>query len=331
MILKGKRILFISSKFFNYEEEIKNEIETMGGIVDYFDERPANTTFTKALIRLNLKKIIYFKINRYYKNIIEKIKNIKYDYVFLIAPETITVNIFLELKKQQKNAKFILYMWDSFNNKKNCFNLINYFDSIFTFDKNDLNINKNIKFRPLFYIRDYENIANKKNYKYDLCFIGTVHSDRYKILKKIEKQANDNGLKCYFYFYFPSKLYFWFRKIFDKDFRCAKYKEFYFKPLLKQEVLQIIEKSRAVIDIEHPKQTGLTMRTIEVFGAKRKLITTNSCIKDYDLYNKNNITIIDRKNPTLSIDIIKNDYFELEKNMYEKYSLQNWIKEIFLN
>ena len=66
------------------------------------------------------------------------------------------------------------------------------------------------------------------------------------------------------------------------------------------------------------------IRTIECLGAKRKLVTTNSDIKNYDFYNENNILIysepIDLDSP-----FFKNEYEELPDEMYEKYSLKNWL------
>ena len=56
--LKGKVILFIAPKFFDYELEIKKELEIFGAKVFYFNERPDDNFFTKVLIRLNFKKLI---------------------------------------------------------------------------------------------------------------------------------------------------------------------------------------------------------------------------------------------------------------------------------
>ena len=86
-------------------------------------------------------------------------------------------------------------------------------DKYFSFDSNDIKIDKKIQFLPLFYIKDYENISKiREDILYDICFIGTVHSDRYKIIKKIEEQAKELNLKTYFYFYSPSKILFFFQK-----------------------------------------------------------------------------------------------------------------------
>lgn len=61
-----------------------------------------------------------------------------------------------------------------------------------------------------------------------------------------------------------------------------------------------------------------------MFGCKRKLVTTNSDIKNYDFYNENNILIysepIDLDSP-----FFKNEYEELSDALYEKYSLKNWL------
>ncbi len=75
MEFKDKKILFFSPKFFDYEKEIKKELEDLGAKVIYYDERPQNDFFTKVFIRLNLKSFIYKRINDYYKNILESIKN----------------------------------------------------------------------------------------------------------------------------------------------------------------------------------------------------------------------------------------------------------------
>ena len=53
--------------------------------------------------------------------------------------------------------------------------------------------------------------------------------------------------------------------------------------------MEIFSDSRCILDAPQAGQVGLTIRTIECLGAKRKLVTTNSDIKNYDFYNENNI------------------------------------------
>jgi|SaaInl8_200m_RNA_FD_contig_71_882819_length_2690_multi_5_in_0_out_0_1 hypothetical protein len=323
--LKGKTVLLLAPKFFGYELEIKKELEIYGSKVFLYDERPKNDFFTKVCIRLNLKSFISKNIDKYYKNIIEETKNIKIDYLFLVNPETIDQKVIEYIKKLNPNIKVYTYMWDSIKNKRKSLDLLPISDKFFTFDSSDKEIDSSIKFLPLFYIRDYENVSKKKEYKYDISFIGSVHSDRYSIVKQISKSK----FNMFMYFFSPSKILFLIQNILYNEFRKIEKDDISFVSLDKKEIIDIIENSKSVIDIEHPMQNGLTMRTMEMLGAKKKLITTNKNIRDYDFYNDNNIYIIDRNNPIIDKDFINSEYQELDINIYEKYSLRNWIKNIF--
>lgn len=330
MNLNGKTVLLLAPYFFGYEIEIKKELENLGAKVIYFDERPKNDFFTKVFIRLNLKSFISKRINNYYKNILESIKKENLNYLFLIAPETIDLKTIEAIKQNNQNIKIFTYFWDSIKNKKIALNYLDISDKFFSFDSNDVKTNKKIEFLPLFYIKDYENISNtKQDILYDICFIGTVHSDRYKIIKQIEKQINSNGLKTYFYFYSPSKILFFFQKLFKKDFKDIQWNDVSFNSLNKSDVIDVIEKSKCIIDIQHPLQTGLTMRTIEMLGANKKILTTNSDIVNYDFYNSSNIFIFNRDKVKIDTEFFNKEFVDIENDIYKKYSLSSWLKEIF--
>ena len=60
------------------------------------------------------------------------------------------------------------------------------FDRVFTFDRSDADAHPRIAFLPLFYCREFERAATAQAAPtYDACFIGTVHTDRYKVLEKV--------------------------------------------------------------------------------------------------------------------------------------------------
>jgi len=330
--LQGKTVLLLAPKFFDYEIAIKKELENLGAKVFYFDERPKNDFLTKVFIRLNFRKFIQKQIDEYYKKIIEVTKNEKIDYLFLVSPETINIDKIKILQHMHKNLKVYTYMWDSIKNKKNAFELIPISDKFFTFDPNDKKLDGKIQFLPLFYIDDYVKISNAiPEYSYDISFIGTVHSDRYRIVKNIETWAKNSGLKTYFYFYSPSKILFFFQKLFQKEFRAINKADISFTSLKKNDVLDIIKKSKCIIDIQHPSQLGLTMRTIEMLGAKRKLITTNQNIIEYDFYNSDNIYIVQRDKIIFEKKFFDYSFHEIPKEIYQKYSLSSWLKFFFKN
>jgi len=324
-LLEGKNILFFCAKFFSYEEEVVNSLKELGAQVSWYDERPSNSFLTKILIRIN-KKILKFKIDRYYENITSSVAQQKnlYDYILIISPEAMSAKNLKKIKNINDKAKIILYMWDSFQNK-GALDLIPLVDTAFTFDPDDARKYK-IQLRPLFYLESYKHV--KREELFDLLFIGTVHSDRYTLVKKIVKQI-ETSYRVKLHFYLSSRFLFFSKKVFDKNFSEIKYNEVCFTSLSHKENSELIHNSKMILDINHPKQIGLTMRTFETLGAQKKLITTNRDIINYDFYNKENILVIDRLNPIIPKEFLQNSFIPLKASLMEKYSVKGWLKELF--
>lgn len=329
MLLEGKHILFFSAHAFGYEYEITMALQKEGAVVDYFDERPGNGFWVKALVRIN-RNFIGWYTNNYHSRILEETKKNKYDYIFFIKGESISASNVGRLRELHPEAQLVIYHWDSISNNKNALNLLPLFDKAFSFDRTDCEKIDRLSFLPLFYIEDYVGISHEQDeFKYDLLFVGTAHSDRYELIKKIEHQFEDEGRKCYSYFFFSSKALFYKMKIQNPVFKHLSSKLFHFVSLPKNELLKLFVQSKIIVDVQHPKQTGLTMRTIETLGARKKMITTNQMIKEYDFYNTNNILVVDRVNPVVPKDFMYSPYQDIPENIYSKYSIQNWIKVIF--
>lgn len=328
-MFKDKKILFFSASFFGYQLEICKSLTAHGAKVDFFDERPKNDFWTKATIRID-KRFMRRKIQKYYEDIINGTSEVVYDYVFFLKAEVITLEMLEQLKKRQLHAQFILYMWDSIKNCPATADLFPLFDKILSFDRKDVEKNPFLHFRPLFYIEEYASLkpigAEKE---YAITFIGTGHTDRYRLVSKVREFCKNHNLKGYFFMYLQDWKIFIVRKIFQKGFRNAKRSDFSFNPMNKFQIIKIIEKSNCILDIERAVQCGLTMRTIEILGASRKLITTNKDIVNYDFYNENNIMVIDRQNPVLLLNFIKGEYQSIDENVYDKYSLNSWLLEVF--
>ena len=324
-----KSILLIAPKFFSYENEIKKELEKQGFQVDYFDERFGNNSLNKVIIRLKPPFIFNYLSKKYYKEIQKNVLNKEYEYIFFINAETIIEESLLNLKEIHKKGKFVLYMWDSFKNKKQTLTLIKYFDKVLTFDKEDLKYNKKIEFLPLFYIDKFKKNQELEE-KYILSFIGTLHSDRAQILKKLKLKLEEKKISYYFYLYYQSRIILKIRKfLLDKNLRNIDLHSIIYKKLTFEKINEINSSSRIILDIENINQTGLTMRTIEVvLGMRKKLITTNKSIKKYDFYNENNILVINRDEPKIEEKFLESNYEELDERIYKKYSIDSWIKKI---
>ncbi|MCJ8497152.1 hypothetical protein MVI27_02645 [Chryseobacterium salipaludis] len=327
-MLEGKNILIISVQFFNYENLIKSQLETMGATVDLFDERPSNTFFTKAIIRIK-KEFIKKKINQHFKSIIQKIKQKKYDYFLLIKGE-VTPAFFLDfLRSNYPQIHLIYYTYDSIKNNSNGLSILHYFDSKFTFDNYDA-LQYKMKFRPLFFSKDYQNLSYRPTVlKYDVVFIGTAHSDRYTISEKVRQFCQKHKLKMFCFYFSPSKTLFKFKQLTDTNFKGFDIKKVSFTSLTHNQIIDLYADSKAILDINHPGQNGLTMRTFETLGAGRKLITTNPEVRNYSFYDPQNISIIDRSKVVVEDSFFKTEFKPIDEETINRMSLEGWIKEVF--
>lgn len=327
-ILTDKKILFLSVQTFNLEVEIKNKLQELGAQVIFFDERPANNNLIKGLIRLK-RSLVQKRIDTHYKNILLFSEHIKFDYLFVNRGE-IVPEFFLEgLRKMHPTCVFIFYTWDSFTNHTHPISILKYFDRKFTFDPEDARLYK-INFRPLFYLDSFKNLKNLP-IKHNILFLGTAHSDRYKISSSIKNWALKSNLTCFCYYYMHGRLVYFYKKFFDKTFKDFNYNQLSFKSLKIEQIVKLYQESNVILDINHPNQKGLTMRTFEALGARRKLITTNKEVSKYPFYNEKNILIIDRDQINLNLDFFKDYYNDIDYILYDKFSLEGWLYNIFVD
>lgn len=324
--LKNKKVLLFIPFFFNYEKIIAQKFIDLGAQVVLYNERAVVKPFSRAILKI-VPGIFNCKTRKYYYSIIERHKSEKFDYILFVRCDMPTLDILITLRSTFPYAKMCLYLWDSIKNTPKITKKIKFFDFASSFDRKDCKSSLDLNFCPLFYfdgiVDSVDNRDSKKDF--DMLFCGTIHSDRFNVLKKIMQQSYENNLRYYGFHYLQSKFIFWFYKFTKKEFFWAKKFDFAFVKKSNKDISELEKRSKAIIDIQHPKQTGLTMRTIEMIGMKKKLITTNKDIVNYDFYNENNILIIDRNNPIIDKSFFEKPYIELSKNIYEKYNLENWI------
>jgi hypothetical protein len=331
MKLAHKKILLFAPDFFGYDIEIKYQLERMGAVVDLYDERPSSNALIKAVIRIK-RELLWYLTERYFDRILIKNQNKNYDYIFVVKGEVINEKIMYKYKSVFTNAQFILYLYDSIDNYKSIKSCFKYFDKVYSFDRRDSKNYPEIQFRPLFFIEKFHTIyaqQNEGDFKYDILFVGTIHSDRWNFLDFVRKTSMEKGLRVYYYLYFPNRFIFYLRKCFVKGYSTLKASDVQFVPIKMDKIINLTRDSRSVIDIQHPKQTGLTMRTIEVLGSGRKLLTTNSEIQQYDFYSPENIQVIDRVTPEINSDFIYSPFETINDKLRYKYSLRGWIDEVF--
>ncbi|HFI0466387.1 TPA: hypothetical protein ACGOY9_001860 [Streptococcus suis] len=325
--LKGKRILFIA--LHGYSKGMEEKMEDMGAEVIHINDKPKDTFLGKALGRLGLG---FYEniINDYYAAELSKIREKNFDYILVIRGEYTPKDSLERMRSYFPTAKMVLYMWDSLVNNKFIRAKWEYYDKVYTFDRIDyLNHKESIDFLPLFYYEDYlPKDTGVTEYKYDMSFIGTGHEDRVKIVKALTHQLENKQRNVFSYFFIPHKLVYYLNKIKNPHFKYVRMEDVEFKQLPFEKLYEIYSQSKCVVDIESSKQNGLTMRTIEMIGLEKKLITTNKDIVHYDFFNPDNIMILDRKDPVIDLEFIDKPYIPLDEKIRTKYSLHDWILNV---
>ena len=328
MSLSGKHVILISNH--GYSNQIADEITSLGGRVTVINDKPNDGFLAKALGRIKFKPYINHVLEKYYSKKIDDVKENEIDYILSIRGEYTPIGALSKLRKKFPNAKLILYMWDSILNNKGIEKKWGYYDEVWTFDRKDyLKYKNELKFRPLFYCeRVLPDNNTDSNPQYDLAFIGTGHEDRISIIKDIDKQCKENNLNFFYYVYVPHIFVYFYNKLFNKFYRSVKRSDVHFQLMPLDEVYRIYANSNCILDVESSTQTGLTMRTIEIVGLKKKLMTTNKDIINYDFYMPNNFLVFDRQNVTISKEFFSNTYIDMPNGIYEKYSLRSWVLEV---
>lgn len=321
----SSRVLLIAPQFFGYEHEIAAGLNRSGYEVDLLPDRPFTNPLMKAVMRFRPELGGHRSCDQFFSRRLEELGRSNYSTILVIQGEGVTSNTLMKIRKAYPRARLVFYTWDSLENKPFSRKNLSMYDHCSTFDPVDAK-KYGMYFRPLFYTDGFDRPADTA-YAYDLSFIGTVHSDRYRIVHALLKQL-PTDTRTFVYLYLQAPWMYDLRNIFTNTVDGAKRDEFRFEPLSKDVVQATFFRSRAVLDIEHVNQRGATMRTMEALGSKRKMVTTNVTLRDYDFYNPLNIQIIDRKAPRMDLEFLRSPYQALPEEIRQKYSIRQWIREV---
>lgn len=319
--LIGKRILFIGIGFYDYDQAIKIKLEELGGEVTYVCSVCKNRLY-RLLKSLGLQKLAIIYSSKIRRNNILKTQ-LNQDYIFIIKGECLEQTDIDLIKTRNPSSKSILYFWDDIQRINNRSILLDNFSNIWSFDSDDC-IKYGFKFRPLFY-RD--NIKANYKKKYLLSSIGWCHTNRLKIFREIACQLKKENKAYFLKLYVGYKTYFVNRYI-KKTFLSSDEELLTTKPIKYSDVMKIISASIYVLDVPHPSQRGLSIRTIEALKLGCHVITTNTCICEYNDISSSNYTILFPNEPLL-LPIFSEHQKSTLCGLSQRYSLNSFIQELF--
>jgi len=318
-------LLFLAPKFGEYFEFIKIKLSN-DYRVTYIDTASViskDPVFYRQCIRNNDLSMIARKQSGYISGELQTACNSnRFQIVFAIMGTYLSAEHVNFIKANAPGAKLILYIWDDWKRitNKDKEELVTLFDKVYSFDPVDCR-NKGFKLRPLFYVRNFST-ASHKDKDIDVSFLGVKHSDRMERLAEIktmcerQKLTYDIKLVTGIIDYVKSIIHY------KKD----KWSVLYPKSVSYKDYLNTLERSRCVIDIQHPSQKGLTMRTIEALAMGCKLITTNDGVQDFKDIPEDMYMIWDGEiDPISFVKFVKK---EINSKLPESYSLDKFLQEI---
>ncbi|SEH67029.1 hypothetical protein SAMN02927937_00789 [Paenimyroides aquimaris] len=314
-----QNLLFFAPNHFDIDLAILNQLEKMEQyqIVKIDPESYQYKNSFERIFNL-LGKIFFNKTLKKDWKAKQQLNHInqqkKYDVCLIFRPDLLHPKVLNFIQDNVKSRKVVY--WDSFDKIPKLKSTLPYFNDFYSFEEKDCN-NYNFKKISNFYI-------HKKTDKlptYDAFFFGSKDARLNNIIKVItylkEKKWNAQALIV------------------------AKKTKSKSKPVNVNgvtitetstpfsQIYQYSENTKIVIDIAHSNQKGLSMRPYEALGLKRKLITNNSNIKNYDFYNEKNIFIItDFDNLNIPDSFLNTPFEKLPQEVYNKYHIKNWLENI---
>lgn len=206
------------------------------------------------------------------------------------------------------NTKLFFYFWNSITSLDGL--KLSPQWKINTFDKIDAD---RYKFRYIGGFYHPQVIIKPEHMDNDFCFVGR-NKNRFKLLSDIEKTIISSGLKAEFIYVDNWK------SIFSKK---------YCKYIPYSSVINLVSRSKAILDITASGQYGLTLRFYESLFYNKKIVTNNTNIREYNLYNRDNILIIDQDTSAIEFqEFINKSYIDVGDIIRNQYTFSAWLERI---
>lgn len=324
-----QKITLISFDNWNYDKEIVVALNKINVVATHINigkykhknifERLKNVC-SKIFLNKNLK----FKNRQEF--ILETLTKLgKQDQILVLNPDLIDLDYHLQIK--QRTDKYICYLYDSIARSKYPIEhlLDGVFDKIFTFDGDDSQKYDFEKINNYIYL-DKQTAVKKPDYK-----IVTISSfdKRFPLFNAIANQLQEK--KCDFKFILISRniSYKVLKFKFKNKIEFNKLINFQSKKIGIQKLINHYNNAKIILDLVQGFQKGLSFRVFEAMALQKKLITDNKSIAEYEFYNPNNILIIDKENPIIPSSFIDSEYEEIPVEIYNKFTIDSWVKKVF--
>jgi hypothetical protein len=320
--LAGRRVLLIGIGFYDYEQSIAARLRERGADLTVFEDLPrvVRTGLVAGLlrrVRWGTKQLVA----RHEQRMLAAARQSRFDQVLVIKGIDLSVSFLRTLRQALPRAEFVLYQWDSLRRLNGIEDRLPFFDRVLTFDRNDALARPELAFRPLFFRQIAQAAASPD---IDLAFIGWLHSNRLDAVRRLQADAAAQGLTSYVYLF--TGLLTWLKLALR-----GKARDVHVRTLPYDKVMRIHARARCVYDLPHAHQSGLTMRTIEAVGMRKKLLTTALDIVEYDFYSPQNVRLVHESTSGVDREFVLSEATPVPTSVLRRYSLDAWLDDVLLD
>lgn len=322
--IKGKNIVVIMPFFYDYHNMIRDSLTKKGANVYLFNDNVETLKLSyKFIYSVPFISTEDF-LRKYYKKLFLKLPE-HIDILLVVKGTSLRNDIIDQIKNCHPECHTILYEWDSTKKFPGSIALAPCFDRCLTFDSKDSE-EFGWAYRPLFFEKEID--YNKGHRKYDYSFVGSLHSERAKVVSLMDDYCKINGLSSFLFLYSRRAGYLHQKYLNKNKSFDVPESRVHFKPLSKKDTDQVYEESVCVVDYQSTDQTGLTIRSIEALGHGCKLLTNNAAIKAADFYDPDNIYIYNLDFFEIPSDFLKTEYHDVDMNIYHRYTVDGFIADL---
>lgn len=310
-----KKIVIVGPPSFGYLTKINealtsfSDVESTIILIDKSSFKYKNllhrllNSFSKVFLNKNLKKEY---LNTF---LIDSIKKLgQQDVIFMIRPDLLSPKTLNFLKTQTQSLTAFYY--DSTRRFPKKIDIINYFDTVYSYDKLDVET-YNLEFLTNYIFDERENVNFEQ-----LFFNISTFDYRYQSMEGLANYIDEKKWSKEILIYGSNGL--------KSDSLTLIHEQI---PV--DVVADKINRSKIIIEIQRKEQIGLSFRVFEALGQRKKLITTNTDIVNYDFYHPQNILVIDEAAINIPEDFVNSPYIPLSDKILDKYRLRNWTKKLF--
>ena len=279
-----KKVLLIGLPYHNYTAAIVDELRAQGHEVSFHDIQPRDLLM--KTLRVAARRWYRRRIDEHHLRILAAERGKHYDMVLFIQVHQMAPATLEALKRDQPQAEFVLYNWDSISNHDYRPHL-HVFDRVYTFDPQDAQA-LGIGYLPLFCINAFLGLARREQQRKAIYFVGNIVSiKRYRAVQAFKIYCQQHGIE--FNSYLACTPY-----VLTLLLRAGHWPtDVSLRSITHARFIDMIETSIAVFDFANHKQSGYTMRTMENLCAGKKIITGNPGIKAEPFFSDDRILVFD--------------------------------------